>query len=221
MPRTLPTTLVLLCVACGAAETRTSDVLDDRAATAPDPEPEPAPPSLLEPVHAVARGYLDFGRVDDMNRWSPELCMIRPGRGRVSGADEGSPHGRKLYYLYARDRDAYFPGVADPAPVGQAVVKEAFEPRLVDPAPDPGLIGWGERPPARHGGHVYEPGEPHGLFVMLKLDPATPGTDEGWVYATVDVRGHVLRAGRLDDCMACHDGAGTTDRLFGVVADER
>ena len=50
---------------------------------------------------------------------------------------------------------------------------------------------------------------------MVKLDPATPGTDEGWVYGTVSPDGKAVgAAGRVASCMKCHAEA-KSDRLFG------
>jgi hypothetical protein len=51
---------------------------------------------------------------------------------------------------------------------------------------------------------------------MFKLDPKTPGTDEGWVYGTVSADGkQVTSAGRVESCMRCHQKA-PHDRLFGL-----
>jgi hypothetical protein len=51
---------------------------------------------------------------------------------------------------------------------------------------------------------------------MFRLDPATPETDEGWVYATVSPQGQVTSAGRVASCMGCHETSATHERLFGV-----
>jgi hypothetical protein len=51
---------------------------------------------------------------------------------------------------------------------------------------------------------------------MFKLDPKTPGTDEGWVYGTVTADGKtVTSAGRVASRMKCHQEA-PHDRLFGL-----
>jgi len=66
------------------------------------------------------------------------------------------------------------------------------------------------------GEKAYRIGEPRGLFVMLKKDPATPDTDEGWVYGTVSADGKtVTSSGRVESCMGCHREA-SRDRLFGM-----
>jgi len=63
---------------------------------------------------------------------------------------------------------------------------------------------------------VFRPDQPAGRFIMFKVDPATPDTDEGWVYATVSPAGIVTSAGRVASCMGCHETAATHERLFGV-----
>jgi hypothetical protein len=86
-----------------------------------------------------------------------------------------------------------------PVPVGQVLVKEAWVP---EPMKDKG-----EAPKAK---------EKAGLFIMFKLDPETPDTDEGWVYGTVTADGRtVTSAGRVGSCMGCHKKA-PHDRLFGL-----
>ena len=50
---------------------------------------------------------------------------------------------------------------------------------------------------------------------MMKLDPKTPGADDGWVYGTVSADGKtVTSAGRVASCMKCHETRPT--RLFGL-----
>jgi hypothetical protein len=51
---------------------------------------------------------------------------------------------------------------------------------------------------------------------MFRLDPSTPDTDAGWVYATVTPDGQVTSAGRVASCMGCHETSATHERLFGV-----
>lgn len=52
-------------------------------------------------------------------------------------------------------------------------------------------------------------------FIMTKLDPDTPGTDEGWVYGVVNPKGEVTASGKIMSCMSCHQ-KGTRDRMFGL-----
>jgi hypothetical protein len=71
-------------------------------------------------------------------------------------------------------------------------------------------------PYAEKNGQHYQAGGRAGLFIMFKLDPKTPGTDQGWVYATVgkDLK-TVTSVGAIASCMKCHQEA-KHDRLFGL-----
>jgi hypothetical protein len=75
-------------------------------------------------------------------------------------------------------------------------------------------------PYAAKDGRVYKAAKQADLFVMMKLAPATPDTDAGWVYGTVTPDGKtVTSAGRIASCMKCHAEA-KHDRLFGPTAGE-
>ncbi|MDF1667843.1 MAG: cytochrome P460 family protein [Planctomycetota bacterium] len=68
--------------------------------------------------------------------------------------------------------------------------------------------------PAVKDGKRFAPGKQKDLFIMLKVDPKTPGTDQGWIYGTVTPDGKtVTSAGRVQSCMKCH--VKIKDRLFG------
>jgi hypothetical protein len=55
----------------------------------------------------------------------------------------------------------------------------------------------------------------HGMIGRMKLDAATAGTDEGWVYGVLSGDGaRVVAAGRVEGCMKCHVQA-PYDRLYG------
>jgi hypothetical protein len=170
---------------------------------------------------AIANDYLSWGRVDDELRWAPFLCrQPLPGIARPSESNDPATHGQKLYSVFVKNRDAYPAGpYAD-----QAVVKQSWTAELVSDA------GAAFSPSSYHAdgdggdhfypyavgdGGVYRAAAPAGLFIMFKLDPATPETDEGWVYATVSPAGQVSSAGRVASCMGCHEVAGY-ERLFGV-----
>ena len=52
-----------------------------------------------------------------------------PSQARFSGSDEADTHGQKLYFLFAKDRSSYlFGDKKKPAPIGQVVVKESWQP---------------------------------------------------------------------------------------------
>lgn len=192
----------------------------------------PAETAAFAPrVLAAVRDYTAFRRVSDQPHWSPLLCSAPPRAGAfVSASGDATTHGGKLYYLYARDDAAYCPppeletGLDRapgpplvPAPIGQTLVKESWTAKLVDaPVEERGNLPSDQ---AARDGRVYARGEARELFVMLKLDPATPDTDAGWIYATVTPdRKTVTAAGRIASCMACHTEAGH-DRQFGVPDD--
>jgi len=171
-------------------------------------------------LQEIAATYQDWGRVDNEMRWAPSLCrMPRPSVGRFS---EQGPHGRKLYWLYAKNRAQYMAASAEHSqPVGQVIVKEAWKPEQTDrkegylvsvASPSPDVVGGMYSPFAKRDGKVFEATERLGLYVMCKLGPET---DAGWIYGTLDVDGNVTAAGRLPSCMKCHEQT-DNDRLFGL-----
>jgi hypothetical protein len=175
-------------------------------------------PRFTSAVREAARQYQTWGRVDDQPRLAPALCAApfggpQPSHIRLSAAGAG-PHHNKLYFLWASDRDLYL-NHQPPGP-GFAVVKEAFAAVL---AP---TVGASAADPARtlvtSAGQHLAAGERRDLFVMTKL-AESDGTDEGWVYGTVAVDGRVTSAGRVAECMGCHDANGTQGRLFGLAAE--
>ncbi|MFM9996952.1 MAG: cytochrome P460 family protein [Phycisphaerales bacterium] len=161
-----------------------------------------------------------------MPGWAPASCIGPPSGGAlVSAAVDDTPHGRKLYYLHALDASAYRGATmdlgepSDPAPIGQVLVKEAWTPVKTD-APAWADSGYGlARNHAARDGAVCRTGEHTGLFVMYKVDPSTPGTDRGWVYATVAPdHKSTTSLGRVESCMNCHVHA-KHDRQFGLPID--
>jgi hypothetical protein len=178
-----------------------------------------ARPSALDRLLTdIPEMYREWKRVDQEVRISPTQCrMPNPGVGRISESKDDATHGRKLYYLYAREREAYLKGGDAAEAVGQVVVKEAWQPV---PSNRPGgayaLHPDTHLPPTKEiDGQRYETGAFAGLYVMLRLDPATPNTDDGWVYATYPADGSPATVGRLANCMDCHvrEGRG---RLYGM-----
>ncbi|MGE0788197.1 MAG: hypothetical protein AB7S26_21170 [Sandaracinaceae bacterium] len=191
----------------------------------------------------VAERYRAWGRVDDRAHWAPWDCLMPlPAMARVS-RDSGGPHDRKLYFVYASDRDAYVRiatgGTGEP-PVGLTVVKEAYHPRALDGSehldlsngfvlPPSPYLPVGALPPERmasdlsyrpavdEAGRLHRVGDPGGLFV-LRYVGRRRGTDEGWVYGTVDAEGHVTSSGVVESCAGCHRVA-PHGHLFGLPDD--
>lgn len=195
-----------------------------RASGAPGEAPRAGGSSPFAPrLLAAAKAYASYGRIGERASWAPTLCAAPLPENaeidvlRFSKSGDGGTHGQKLYYLYAADRQSYR---ADPAgapaatsPVGQIIVKEAWVPEEVQGGPSGGSHSSGS---IEREGRTYRPARVSGLFVMMKLDPATPDTDQGWVYGTVAAdRVTVTSAGRVASCMGCHERAGF-DRLFGA-----
>jgi hypothetical protein len=202
------------------------------------PAEQPFQTQLLK----VAAEYKTWGRVDDEMRWAPYFCrMPNPGLPHISASTDQQTHGQKLYSLFAYARDDYVDLRQSPAvALGQAIVKQSWVPvEVTDPKEKPGKHVEFERviqtpglkvPPDRRrrdeadhfypyvwkGDKVYKASKQADLFVMMKLDPKTPGTDAGWVYATLTPDGKTVTAsGKLESCMKCHQDA-KHERLFGL-----
>jgi hypothetical protein len=186
----------------------------------------------------IAAEYKAWGRVDDQMRWAPQLCLPGPpGRVYSSASKDKETHGQKLYSLFVRRRDDYLRHSKGRAVVvGQAVVKQSWVPQEVtDPSekseegidyyrkiiftPDSDsnpFEGDHFYPYVRKGDKVFKAARQADLFIMLKLDPRTPDTDDGWVYATATPDGKKITSlGKIESCMKCHLQA-KSDRLFGL-----
>lgn len=142
-------------------------------------------------IQEIAKTYASLGKVDDEVRVSPMLCRA-PVKGELRASE--SHEGKKVYYLYAKDRDAY---LANEAAKGQFVVKESFE----------------ASPQCRTGRLVA--GKKTGLFIMLRVGDDDPAADAGWVYATTTAEGEITKAGNIASCVRCHKLA-KNERLFGL-----
>lgn len=209
------------------------------SADSPTPADEPFHKDLLK----VAAEYKTWGRVDDEMRWAPELCRRpNPGLAHLSASKDEQTHGKKLYSLFARQRQDYFALTKEKSvSVGQAIVKQSWLPEeITDPKEKPGkridfqrivhsptVNSEGKAHPRSYeddhfypyawkGDKVFKATKQADLFIMMKFEPKTPGTDAGWVYATVTPDGKkVTAAGKIDSCMKCHQEA-KSDRLFGL-----
>lgn len=186
-------------------------------------------------LKTLAGGYRSLSRVDTRSRFAPAACkMIGAGTPvPVSASEDEATHGRKLYALWTLDLKAYgalsgFPRWADERATAaktpgvedcsQVMVKEAFEPVEMKADEKDASLPDGLRPAVRDGKR-WKPGEAKGLFVMFRLDPKTPGTDDGWVYGTVTPKGEVSEVGRIASCLKCHVEA-RHGRLFGIPESE-
>ena len=180
-------------------------------------ERETIDPRFVADVKATFASYKEWGRVDDERRWAPALCRL-PNAPRVtmSHADDGG-HARKLYSLFAKDREGYVKllGPNTKPAVGQVIAKESYLPELVEgAAAEPGDHSSGLVRTAVHDGKHYRATKMLGLYVMRRMPLQTPGTDDGWIYGTLTPDGEVTSAGRVASCMGCHASA-KHGRLFG------
>jgi hypothetical protein len=204
------------------------------AATPADPPAKTNPPAFAAELKDAAAKYTSWGRVDDLSRWAPELCRIPPPpQARFSASKDEGTHGKKLYSVFAKDRHAYARiARLKESKVGQVVVKQSWLPEEVTGKEADDARAAAEKiakelpagrdfnPYAIRDGKVYKASKQGDLFVMLKLDPATPNTDTGWVYGTVTSDGKtVTSGGRVESCMKCHTEA-KTDRLFGLYPEK-
>ncbi len=172
----------------------------------------------------VANDYLSYALIDRLGHWAPELCLWSPTP-QFSEAAPEAPHAQKIYFLYVKDPDSYEAPEAT-QPVGQAIVKQSWAPEEVSARATADADGGDDEtsrlviPYASRDGKRYRGNHQTGLFVMLKLDPETRETDEGWIYGTVTPDGkNVLSAGRVESCMECHQQA-KGDRVFGIKRDD-
>jgi hypothetical protein len=183
----------------------------------------------------VAKTYPNYGRADDEFRWAPWLCRSpNPGQARFTASKDADTHGgRKLYSVFAKDREAYHVLSFTQKPpaeiaVGQIIVKESWLPEEVKAGEIPAPVQQRRKLPngfevfesfqpyAKHDGKAYKASKIAGLFIMMKTDPKNPDTDKGWIYGTVsaDLK-QVTGIGKIESCMECHVKA-PHDRLFGL-----
>ena len=145
---------------------------------------------------------------------------VQGSRVALSQSDDTETHGRKLYYLFAANQQAYRQASEQKSPVGQVLVKESWEAVETDDEDfwrtSKHAGGAEVFSKVSYDGRTFAPGKKRELFVMLKLPAETPNTDRGWIYGVVSADGSkVVESGKLQNCMGCHKEAGA-DRLFGV-----
>jgi len=182
-------------------------------------------------LRTAARSHESYGRVDDFLRFAPAACMDAPSAPlRVSLSKDESTHGRKLYFLYAWDAASYLkdsrrdafkgrqkPPVYEKKDAAQVLVKQSWT--CVEATQKP-VTGGDLLRRITLEGKEWTTGEKKALFIMVKVDEKTDGTDRGWVYGTVtpDLKS-VTSSGRVRNCMECHEKAGD-GRLFGLPKSE-
>ena len=196
MQRALRSLVVLILLAACR-----SDLRAPRASTAESPD------EWVRQVEAIVADHSSWRPLEDPVAADP-IRLAAPGdrarRPHVGRGDEGSPHAGLLFFIDARDPDAYR-GVESGAPqTGQVVVLRAFEPRAYS------MPGLGRMPAdaVRMGGRHVIPGRYAGMCVMQRIG-------ETWRYARVAPGGAVQEVGALASCRECHERA-PCDGLFGI-----
>jgi hypothetical protein len=209
------------------------------------PPQEAIVPRFAADALTIADTYTSMLRADG-TWWAPEDCRAPVHPAFASRAESGA-HARKLYTIFVKDFAGYAAlsgqKVTPQAKVrseprldamSQVIVKEAWTP--VESATFRERCASGGSPSflaeVAMEGKTYRACEQAGLFVMYRPAPGTEGTDEGWVYATVqyeprtDARPgqstlvpRVTAAGRLASCMGCHTRA-PHGRLFGLASSK-
>jgi len=172
----------------------------------------------------IADEYTEYTLIDPGSQIADGACSAPQSEfvpPQLSNAEGEAGHGKKLYFLFARDAVAYSAGgdAESIQPIGQAIVKESWAAREIHDGRRPRAFthrsGASVRLYAERDGRTFGADRQMELFVMFKLPPDVPGTDSGWVYGTVspDLQ-RVTSAGRIASCIECHEQA-AGDRLFG------
>lgn len=183
---------------------------------------------IRQELLSIGKSYREWAQVSDGLAWAVTTCVPRvvspPSNSfEKSEAPRGSPHGQKLYQLYAKNVANYPAGnhtTSQSQPSGQVIVKQSWAPAEVSTAEaqaeilaaqmmlrEPKCIAADDK--------YWTKGEQRELFVMVKNEPGAQ-TDQGWTYAVLTPDGSgVIRSGMLADCMECHAKA-PFDRLFGT-----
>lgn len=212
------------------SEVPTSKALEEPIVKPAEPLDDENNPAFHAQLQEIARTYASLPTVDGSSQaeWSRAmgLCRMpiegldyRVGQVRFSFSKDPATHGDKLYFLHAKDRNAYLKPPASGSPVGQFIVKESWEPKEIEAEAVRyqcvrELKSIGKNPVALKDGKTYLASHMTGLFILAKLDPKTEGTDNGWIYGTVTPEGTVTASGRVGYCMRCH--ASKPDRLYGM-----
>jgi hypothetical protein len=210
----------------GPAPLTASEATATESPTAEVEHDEAVDDTFSAQLRSAARGYTRWRKLGHTPSWAPEMCGSPPPGPfpLYSESTAAATHGHKLYFLFAAQSADYLATPRVTQPAGQVIVKEAYAAEPAGDMKDEAVASAYWR--ASFAGNAMERGGKHwlvgkrrDLFIMLKLAPSTPGTDDGWIYGTVSPTGQVTSAGRVASCMQCHTGKETVDRMFGP-ADE-
>ena len=174
-------------------------------------------PIFHDQLLAVANEYFEYGLVNPAPRMAITLCRQPPRAPMLSESDDSNTHGKKLYFLFAKNSAHYLRQDNTDSPIGQAFVKEAWKVIPQDETDRQFTHPSGKNVSSRAtiGSKQVMLGDQHHLFIMLKTDSDTPETDQGWIYGVIDSQSkEVLGSGKIQSCIECHLDA-KHDRLFG------
>lgn len=210
--------MAAMCVlGCEKRSTDEPNASMPRANLSQNSSPIETSPEIQRDLLAIGREYSSWTLISDAARWAPTLCM--PPRNTElhwSDSRDDGTHGRKLYYLRCNKPDLYdwldrYADMNYRVPAGLTIVKEAHVPLEMPPSGN----GVDTSEVLQRDGKSYQVGPAASLFVMSKYDEATPNTDRGWVYATLNADGTTITsAGAIESCIKCHAET-PKDRLFG------
>ena len=206
-------------------------VASDSNDPAQAPAIKPIDARFVEELLAIANEYEAWEKVDENPAEAALDCRAPStyaGLPRLSDSGDSKTHGRKLYYLHARNKSAYL-AVGEAAQTAQAIVKQAWHAREVGTAPD---SAWNAVPvesedgrglvfAAVDEGRLFVPGEQASLFIMFRPTDKSgsfpdEATDDGWIYGTVRPDGKTVSScGLVRSCMGCHQSA-PHGRLYGL-----
>lgn len=167
------------------------------------PRQELNDPAFHKLLLEIAKNYEKYANATHKGvLQSTTLCALPPQNlslgPKLSKSTDEASHGKKLYHLFVKDIKNF--SNKKSSPVGQVIVKESFlAAKKADSKSN------------------FENAKKYGLFIMMKLDPKTPNTDEGWIYGTVLADGKTITtSGKVHSCVVCHTNA-KNDRVFGVT----
>jgi len=185
--------------------------------------PGPATPAVdaeqAAALKAIATTYAShFQKVSPWLNVAPTLCaaLPHPPTMELSQSGDASPHGKKLYFLYASHADVYVkdggrPGTSQPA--DQVIVKESWKAVSADAGDAGHDPSGGSSDVVDTDGKHYRAGERGSLFVMARHG-------DGWRFGLVAPDGTPTTEGpATQSCHGCHDAK--PDGLFGLKRASR
>lgn len=197
------------CSSATEPSTPTAELVSSSTSTPSAAPSGPAPDAgQVARMKAVADVYATrYQKVEADLHVAPTLCAAMPARGsrpllKSESGDEWT-HGKKVYYLFAANADAYkrdggHEGTKQPD--DQVLVKESYVAEEAPYDPKEEMIGEGSK--------FWKKGARASLFVMARHEGK-------WEFGTISPSGEVAVEGTATKaCHDCHDKK--PDGLFGL-----